>query len=757
MIRHISNFSIFLIFSIYLSSCEKDITIKLDPTTTDLVVDASIENGKYPTVTLSRSLDYFSRLDPHLLTKSFVHGARVLMSNGSITAQLQEYSITDDSTGQLLYYYSLTDSYSGPKFKGEFSTTYNLQIEVENKSYTAKTTIPGLNKIIDSLWWVPAPPSVDSSLVNVKAKVTDPAGSPARSTDPTMATVPGWSRRATRRRRRRGWWRSTGRWPTSISSGRRPACRPCRPRRRRGPGPASSSGRLSSRVRRDRRPGSRGRGLADRGGSRNRAPGEPPRARPSRPERLRSRGPGRGPCHHPRPDRGSVGRGRRRGRGRTAAPRPRGDEDAERAAGAGRRRDERIPIAEATMSGRTPTDGSRGRRSRPGTSLPSVPARTRPRAARRIPGGQSSARPERRERFATSSGIPIADVYTGADAAGFAPRRRPRAPGRVPVHARRPADDVPRPALDDAPVRRLRHRRRDERALPLPARRRARPGSRWPSTCRRRWATTPTTRSRRARSARSASRSRRSTTWSAARRAPARQGHDVDDDQRHGADPAGVLRRGRRTTQGVPRGRCSAARSRTTSSRSTSRAGPTSTRRGRRCASITDMFEFWCARAAAVEHDLDLAATTCARPARRPCRRSPSRSPTRSPTATRRVARGLDVDDVRARACRSSSTATANFFEEVAKFRAARRMWARIVRERFGAPNPTLVKLPLPHPDRGLDADRAAARQQRRAHDLQALAAVLGGTQSPPHERAATRRSGCPPRRRRGSRCARSR
>ena len=92
-------------------------------------------------------------------------------------------------------------------------------------------------------------------------------------------------------------------------------------------------------------------------------------------------------------------------------------------------------------------------------------------------------------------------------------RREARLPRRVPVHARRPADDVPRPPLDDAPVRRLRRRRGVERALPLPARRRARPASRSRSTCRRRSATTPTTRWPRARSARSASRSPRSRTW----------------------------------------------------------------------------------------------------------------------------------------------------------------------------------------------------------------------------------------------------
>src|SRR4029450_1939242 len=52
-------------------------------------------------------------------------------------------------------------------------------------------------------------------------------------------------------------------------------------------------------------------------------------------------------------------------------------------------------------------------------------------------------------------------------------RHHARLPGRVSVHTRRLPVDVPREALDDAPVRGLRHRRGDERALPLPARARA--------------------------------------------------------------------------------------------------------------------------------------------------------------------------------------------------------------------------------------------------------------------------------------------
>src|SRR3989338_6685106 len=70
------------------------------------------------------------------------------------------------------------------------------------------------------------------------------------------------------------------------------------------------------------------------------------------------------------------------------------------------------------------------------------------------------------------------------------------------------------------------------------------------------------------------------------------------------------------------------------------------------------------------------------------------------------------------------------FLEEVAKFRAARRMWARIMRERFQAQDPRSWMLRF-HTQTGgstLTAQQPENNVVRVA--LQALAAVLGGTQS---------------------------
>ena len=71
-----------------------------------------------------------------------------------------------------------------------------------------------------------------------------------------------------------------------------------------------------------------------------------------------------------------------------------------------------------------------------------------------------------------------------------------------------------------------------------------------------------------------------------------------------------------------------------------------------------------------------------------------------------------------------------NFLEEIAKFRAARRLWAHIMRDRFGATNPRAQQLRFHTQTAGstLTAQQPDNNIVRVA--LQALAAVLGGTQS---------------------------
>ncbi len=93
------------------------------------------------------------------------------------------------------------------------------------------------------------------------------------------------------------------------------------------------------------------------------------------------------------------------------------------------------------------------------------------------------------------------------------------------------------------------------------------------------------------------------------------------------------------------------------------------------------------------------------------------------------VASGLDVDLIAPRLSFFFNSHM-DFLEEIAKFRAARRLWARIMKERFGAKNPRSLMLRF-HTQTGGSTLTAQQPDNNVVRvTLQALAAVLGGTQS---------------------------
>jgi methylmalonyl-CoA mutase N-terminal domain/subunit len=93
------------------------------------------------------------------------------------------------------------------------------------------------------------------------------------------------------------------------------------------------------------------------------------------------------------------------------------------------------------------------------------------------------------------------------------------------------------------------------------------------------------------------------------------------------------------------------------------------------------------------------------------------------------VDRGLDVDDFAPRLS-FFFNAQIDFFEEIAKYRAARRIWARELRETFGAKNPKswLMRTHVQTAGVSLTAQQPLNNVTRTA--IEALAGVLGGTQS---------------------------
>ena len=93
------------------------------------------------------------------------------------------------------------------------------------------------------------------------------------------------------------------------------------------------------------------------------------------------------------------------------------------------------------------------------------------------------------------------------------------------------------------------------------------------------------------------------------------------------------------------------------------------------------------------------------------------------------MGRGLDIDEFAPRISYFFGIHN-DLFEEVAKFRAARRMWARIVKERYKAKSPESMRMRFHTQTLGSTLVREGPKNNIARGALQGLAAVLGGTQS---------------------------
>lgn len=93
------------------------------------------------------------------------------------------------------------------------------------------------------------------------------------------------------------------------------------------------------------------------------------------------------------------------------------------------------------------------------------------------------------------------------------------------------------------------------------------------------------------------------------------------------------------------------------------------------------------------------------------------------------IERGMDVDSFGPRLS-FMWNAHNDFFEEIAKYRAARRIWARIMKERFKAKNPSSMQLRFHTQTSGVSLTAQQPMNNAVRVAVQGLAAILGGTQS---------------------------
>lgn len=174
--KKIRSFSIVLVWTLLLASCEKDVNIDLGTGNPKLVVDGFIETDNFPVVVLTNSFSYFSKIDLSTLENAFIHGAVVKVSDGSREITLREYTLDTGFSTSKYYFYSIdTADPAAFDFKGVAERYYHLSIETGGKTYESTTKIPSVRPM-DSIWYEPPAYPVDGipDAMNVFVRYSDP-------------------------------------------------------------------------------------------------------------------------------------------------------------------------------------------------------------------------------------------------------------------------------------------------------------------------------------------------------------------------------------------------------------------------------------------------------------------------------------------------------------------------------------------------------------------------------------------------------
>lgn len=156
----------FVLLSIVLVSCTKEVQIEIPGYKENLVIDGSIETGQPPIVLLSTTNNIYSPTNLDAYLEGFISGATVIVSDGTITDTLTEICTDELPAGteeiaaaffgipveQLVQLHLC--AYISTNIVGEVGKTYSLKVIHDGKTYTSNTTIYP-PKSLDSLYWKP--------------------------------------------------------------------------------------------------------------------------------------------------------------------------------------------------------------------------------------------------------------------------------------------------------------------------------------------------------------------------------------------------------------------------------------------------------------------------------------------------------------------------------------------------------------------------------------------------------------------------
>jgi len=156
---------IFIGMAFILNSCQEEIEIEIPEYKNKLVVEGFIENDAYPMVIITKSIPYFSTLDPSVLfNEVIIKDAIVTVTSSTGESERLSLVYSEDSP---IYF-----AYVGDSLKGECNKKYTLKIEWENKIYSATTSIVNTFDL-DSIWFSTSAEILEDSMSTIRLLLTD--------------------------------------------------------------------------------------------------------------------------------------------------------------------------------------------------------------------------------------------------------------------------------------------------------------------------------------------------------------------------------------------------------------------------------------------------------------------------------------------------------------------------------------------------------------------------------------------------------
>ena len=137
---------IFIII-IFLSSCEKDISVELPRPEKKITVEGFIEINEYPIVFLTKNSAYFDAVDTTFVNNLIISGNEATIIVTDAYNSTIDTLLAVDTFPRWPY-----KGYQGTKIKGQTGGVYDLKIIYNNQTYTSTTTIRDIIGI-DSVWY----------------------------------------------------------------------------------------------------------------------------------------------------------------------------------------------------------------------------------------------------------------------------------------------------------------------------------------------------------------------------------------------------------------------------------------------------------------------------------------------------------------------------------------------------------------------------------------------------------------------------